>query len=127
MMAANPDFQSNSDALHDLARLAQSGDQEALSRLLRHPDIMRLILTMARHRVGTADADDVYQEVCLRIALKLHTWQETGKLTNWIRRMTVNCCYKILQQQTQEREKQQGWKTLVEVLQEDSPQMARIQ
>lgn len=118
---AHPDLRTEIDPLHELALLARSGDQEALEHLLTHPAIRRIILTIADQQVGLDEAEDIYQEVRLCISLKLHTWQATGTLTNWIGRITVHCCYDIQQRKKQEREIYQELRSIAKMRIEHKP------
>jgi RNA polymerase sigma-70 factor (ECF subfamily) len=50
-----------------------------------------LVRNVARHVLGNeADAEDVTQEVLLRILCKLDSFRGEARLTTWLRRVTVN-------------------------------------
>jgi RNA polymerase sigma-70 factor (ECF subfamily) len=78
--------------LHKLALQAQTGDKKALEELLVDHEVRDMIYKLANTRVGSANADDVYQEVRLQISQKIATWQETIKFSSWIGRITKNAC-----------------------------------
>lgn len=78
--------------LHKLALQAQTGDKKALEELLVDQEVRDVIYKLANQRVGSANVDDVYQEVRLQISQKVATWQETIKFTSWIGRITKNAC-----------------------------------
>lgn len=95
--------------LHELALQAKHGDNGALEALVIDPEVKDMIYGIANRMVGQTDAEDVYQEVCLRIAQKIHAWQELSKITTWIGRITSNCCIDMLYKTGQELKKQQQW------------------
>jgi len=84
------------DELHELAIRAKSGDASAMEQLLRHADIKNVIYHTANQKVGAANADDVYQQVCEIIWKKLDTWQEQSKISSWVKRVTFNACMDFL-------------------------------
>jgi RNA polymerase sigma factor (sigma-70 family) len=51
-----------------------------------------VIYTIANQEVGVQNADDVYQEVRLRIAQYISAWRGEGELLNWIKGITRNVC-----------------------------------
>ncbi len=78
--------------LYELAKKAKDGDSNALEQLLGHQELKLLIYKIANDKVGYDHADDVYQEVLLAIAQKLHSWREQADITTWVARITRNAC-----------------------------------
>lgn len=76
-------------AIADLVPRAQRGDAEARDELLRrcHPVIYRWALIQA----GTPDdADDVTQEVLIRLYTSLHRYEGRSRFTTWLYQVTRN-------------------------------------
>ncbi len=76
-------------AIADLVPRAQRGDAEARDELLRrcHPVIYRWALIQA----GTPDdADDVAQEVLIRLHTSLHRFEGRSRFTTWLYQVTRN-------------------------------------
>ena len=69
---------------------AQKGNQQAFEELVRLYD--RRILALAFQLVGnTEDAQDVYQDVFMRVYNKLHTFRFECDFFTWLYRIVVNC------------------------------------
>jgi RNA polymerase sigma-70 factor (ECF subfamily) len=50
------------------------------------------VYNLARRQLGNeADAEDVVQEVLLRVVRRLGTFRGESRLTTWLHRVTVNC------------------------------------
>ena len=64
-------------------------------------DVLGLCIRMLRHR---QDAEDVTQEVFLRIFKSLHRWDSTRPLKPWIMGITVNRCRTWLTQRARRPE-----------------------
>jgi RNA polymerase sigma-70 factor (ECF subfamily) len=87
MMALTVDEIEASDA--DLIGRARDGDSRAFGRLVeRHYDFV--------HRVAyrwcgrKADAEDVAQEVCVRLGSAIRTYRGAGAFTTWLYTLTLN-------------------------------------
>ncbi len=78
--------------VQQLALSAKYGDQQTLEQLLVYHEIRSVIYKIAANMVGAAEADDVYQDVCLKITQNIHTWQGTNKVTTWVGSITRNVC-----------------------------------
>lgn len=73
-----------------LARLRQ-GEERAFTRLV---DMYREPLYRLAYRmVGAIDAEDVVQEIFVKIFRGLPQFRETARLNTWIYRIAVNACY----------------------------------
>ena len=76
-------------AIADLVPRAQRGDAEARDELMRrcHPVVYRWALIQA----GTPDdADDVAQEVLIRLHTSLHRYEGRSRFTTWLYQVTRN-------------------------------------
>jgi RNA polymerase sigma-70 factor, ECF subfamily len=82
-----PTDDGNSDA--PLIRAAIKGDRQAFAALFdRHYDLIyRVALKYTRK---PADAEDIAQETCVKLARKLQTYRFESKFTTWLYRLTLN-------------------------------------
>lgn len=73
----------------ELAARAAAGDRDSFSRLVsRHYDfVFRVAYRLTGHR---ADAEDVAQEVCVRIGRAIGDYRGGGRFTTWLYAMTLN-------------------------------------
>lgn len=96
-----------------LVRRCLSGDAQAVAMLVQRfqGEVYGLCYRMLSHR---QDAEDVSQEVFLRIFRSLKGWDSTRALRPWIMGITVNRCRTWLSQRARRPE-------LVEFLQESVP------
>lgn len=70
---------------------AQKGDNVAFEQLVMRYD--RHVLNIAYgYRNNQDDADDIYQEVFLRVYKGLKNFQARSKFSTWLYRITVNVC-----------------------------------
>lgn len=70
---------------------AQNGDNVAFEQLVMRYD--RHVLNIAYgYRNDRDDADDIYQEVFLRVYKGLKNFQSRSKFSTWLYRITVNVC-----------------------------------
>ena len=88
----------NDCVMHDpdtllMAKLA-SGAEEAFEELFnRNASPM---YRMAAQFVGKQDAEDLVQEVFLRVFSVRYRWKPAAKFTTWLHKITVNLCLKHL-------------------------------
>lgn len=76
---------------NQLIIFAQKGDHAAFEKLVLKYD--RLVLNIAySYRNNKDDADDIYQEVFLRVHKGLKNFQSKSKFSTWLYRITVNVC-----------------------------------
>lgn len=76
-------------AVDELARLAARGDEAAFDALVRR--CYRRVYRWALVRVGEPDeAEDVTQEVLLRLYRHLPSWEGRGRFTTWLFGVTRN-------------------------------------
>lgn len=76
---------------------AQQGDADAFERLLRRYDdrIMGLIMGFVKNR---NDAQDVFQEVFLRVWTSLPRFRQESSFFTWVYRIAVNRCISLCEQ-----------------------------
>jgi RNA polymerase sigma factor (sigma-70 family) len=88
----------NGSTVDHLALAARAGDERALERLLEDGNVRHVIYAKIRARGLTdpADVDEVFQEVQLKIARHIHTWQATAKITTWISAIAIHACLDVL-------------------------------
>ena len=79
----------DSESLETIVARARAGSREAFDELIRHfeKNVMKTALYLTRN---LDDAQDVAQEVYIKIFRRLETYQENEKLDRWIYRITVN-------------------------------------
>jgi len=76
---------------NELILKAQNGDNVAFEQLVMKYD--RHVLNIAySYRNNRDDADDIYQEVFLRVHKGLKNFQARSKFSTWLYRITVNVC-----------------------------------
>jgi RNA polymerase sigma-70 factor (ECF subfamily) len=76
---------------NELILKAQNGDNVAFEQLVMKYD--RHVLNIAYgYRNNQDDADDIYQEVFLRVHKGLKNFQSRSKFSTWLYRITVNVC-----------------------------------
>lgn len=75
------------DGWSDLMRQARAGDGTAYERCLREiAHALRPLVRrgLARAGLGTADLEDVVQDILIAVHLKRHTWDETRPFAPWL-------------------------------------------
>lgn len=75
----------------ELVRLIRAGDERAFAELYGryHLGILRLAYAMT----GSPEAaEDVAQEVFLRVYEKLHRFHGHARFSTWLYRLAINCC-----------------------------------
>lgn len=79
------------DPDHDLIDRIANGDIHAYRVLVkRHLDFC---IRVSQRMVGNrADAEDIAQEVCLKIWKEAPRWQPKAKFTTWLYRVLINAC-----------------------------------
>jgi RNA polymerase sigma-70 factor (ECF subfamily) len=76
---------------NDLVIKAQKGDLKAFEQLVTNYD--RLVLNIAfAYTKNKYDADDIYQEVFIRVFRGLKNFQLRSQFTTWLYRIAVNVC-----------------------------------
>ena len=91
-----------------LAARAGSGDRPALQRLLeRHHDTaFRFSYRMLGSR---ADAQDVAQEVCIRLVERIASFRGDSRFSTWLYQLVLNACRDHRRRQGRAHEVQDGY------------------
>lgn len=91
-----------------LAHRAGAGDRPALQRLLeRHHDTaFRFSYRLLGSR---ADAQDVAQEVCVRLVERIASFRGDSRFSTWLYQLVLNACRDHMRRQGRLREMQQGF------------------
>jgi len=75
-----------------LAKAAAAGDRAAFATLLdRHYD--RLFAFAFRLTGARAEAEDLTQDICLALPVKLASYRGTARFTTWLYRVAVNAAH----------------------------------
>ena len=87
-----------------LIEAAQAGDRQAFARLLdgEYGRIFRIAMRWCGHR---ADAEDITQQACIKLARSLHQFRFEAAFQTWLYRLVINCARDW--QQSQARHQQQ--------------------
>lgn len=107
--------------LHELAVRAKSGEREALEALLVDQEIKKVVYTIANREVGVENADDVYQDVRLRISQYIAGWLAKGEILNWIKGITRNVCIDV------HRKSKTNWLIVTDTLPESGVEADQLQ
>lgn len=76
--------------------MIKTADKEKLDNI--YSSYSGLVYRLALLRCGSrADADDVFQEVFLRLVRKMPTFDNEEHVKAWLIRVTINCSHKLLQ------------------------------
>jgi RNA polymerase sigma-70 factor (ECF subfamily) len=80
-------------------------DEEAFNRIVnRYSDI---IMGFAMKLSGNShDAEEIKQDVFLILATKLHTFKGNSKFSTWLYKVTLNTCYKFLNESKKKTDKE---------------------
>ncbi|MFC5865349.1 RNA polymerase sigma factor [Acidicapsa dinghuensis] len=77
------------DITSHLLEKARSGDRSALGELIgqHHNQVQRMAYRILQN---AADAEDVTQEVSLKVLRKLHTFESQSAFSTWLTRIAIN-------------------------------------
>lgn len=91
-----------------LAQAAAAGDRAAFGLLLaRHYDrIFGLCFRLTGQR---AEAQDLAQDICAALPVKLSHWRGEARFTTWLYRVTVNAAHDQRRRQASRSRAAQGW------------------
>jgi len=91
-----------------LAVNARNGDKEALQRLLdrHHETAFRFSYRLLGSR---ADAQDVAQEICMRIVERIGSFQGKSRFSTWLYQLVLNACRDHKRRQRTVRSIQEGY------------------
>ena len=91
-----------------LALAAAGGDREAFAKVLElHYD--RLFAICFRMMGNAADAEDLLQDICLKLPTKLRGFRGEAKLTTWLYRVAVNAAHDRRRRQQSRGKANAGW------------------
>lgn len=91
-----------------LAQRAREGERAAFAMLVeRHYDfIHRVAWKWSRDR---ATAEDIAQNVCMRLGSAIRSWRGEGAFTTWLYRLTINAAHDHARAVARERRKAEAW------------------
>lgn len=91
-----------------LARAASAGDREAFSLLLsRHYDaVFRLGFRLTGSK---AEAEDLTQDICAALPVKLQSYKATARFSTWLYRVTVNAAHDRRRRMASHAKAADGW------------------
>lgn len=91
-----------------LARSAAAGDRDAFATLVaRHYD---RIFGLAWRLTGSrAEAEDLAQDICAALPVKLAGWRGEARFATWLYRITVNATHDLRRRQSARSRAAQGW------------------
>jgi RNA polymerase sigma-70 factor (ECF subfamily) len=86
----------------ELVLQAQKNDHLAFEKLMQQYD--HQVLSMAYQLTGnTFDAEDIYQEVMLRVYQKLDSFRFESRFSTWLYRIVVNCALNYRKQKSRHK------------------------
>lgn len=110
--------QSSDDVLIRL--FVNNNDEEAFNELVHRYSNMIIGFATKLCR-NSLDAEDVKQDVLLILATKLHTFKGNSKFSTWLYRVTLNTCYKYLNDSNKRTRKETEFDESILVLPPTSP------
>lgn len=91
-----------------LATAAAAGDRAAFGVLLeRHYD--RIFGLSFRLTGNRAEAEDLTQDICAALPVKLRGWRAEARFTTWLYRVTVNACHDQRRRAATRAKASNGW------------------
>lgn len=90
--------------LKELIRLSRDGDLQAMEILYEHFKASLFSLAL-RYTYNFAAAEDVIQDVFMKVFTNLHTLDEDKAFVGWLYRITVNTCLSYLRSHKKLRQK----------------------
>jgi RNA polymerase sigma-70 factor (ECF subfamily) len=91
-----------------LVAAAVCGDRASFSQLIgRHYD--RIFGLAFRLTGSRADAEDLAQDICAALPIKLHHWRAEARFTTWLYRVTVNAAHDLRRRQATRARASDGW------------------
>lgn len=102
-----------------LAQKASKGDKAAFQQLLeRHYDKMyRLAYRFTHHR---QDAEDIVQDICLKLAGKMQNFRGDSNFSTWLYRVILNACKDFCKSRVRARNLERTFEESQESAREDT-------
>ncbi|MNU31201.1 ECF RNA polymerase sigma factor SigW [compost metagenome] len=93
----------------ELIASAVEGNRESFARLieLQYDFILKAAWKWTRHQ---ADAEDVAQEVCIRLGRSISQFKGQGRFTTWLYALVLNVVRDLARKGRRERDKGLAWK-----------------
>ena len=93
---------------HDLVARARSGNRSAFATLIdRHYGFVFAVAY--RWCANRADAEDIAQEVCIKLARALKGFRGEGKFTTWLYRLTLSATHDLARKRARETRKAEAY------------------
>ncbi len=104
----------------ELIGLARDGDRTAFAALVeRHYDfVFRVAFRLSGNR---ADAEDVAQEVCVRLGRAIRSYRGDGAITTWLYTLVLNAVRDMGRKTSREKAKTQAWAAEATIGDDDPP------
>ena len=101
----------------ELAKLASAGDRDAFAQLLdRHYDLIyRTAFKWCGHQ---SDAEDVAQDVCVKLARVLESFDGRSAFSSWLYRITLNMVHDMQRARSRQHKRQADF---LDVAESDAP------
>ncbi len=107
-----------------LARAAGGGDRAAFARLVeRHYGV--ILRLAARHAQDPADAEDLAQDICVKLARKIALFDGRARFSTWLYALALNACRDHLRALGRERRKRAEYGDFARLALEDSAEATR--
>lgn len=92
----------------DLVRAAAGGDREAFAALLdlHYDRIFRLCFRLTGRR---EEAEDLTQDICLALPVKLKSFRGQARVTTWLYRIVVNAAHDRRRRDSSRTKAAEGW------------------
>ncbi|WP_425074306.1 RNA polymerase sigma factor [Sagittula sp. S175] len=94
--------------LDPLARAAADGDREAFGLLVERV-YDRVFAYAVRVTGSCVEAEDLAQDICAALPVKLRGWRGEGALTTWLYRIVVNAARDRFRRQAVRTKAAEGW------------------
>lgn len=94
--------------LDTLARAAADGDRDAFGLLVERV-YDRVYAYAIRVTGNRAEAEDLAQDICAALPVKLQGWRGESALTTWLYRIVVNAARDRFRRQATQAKAAQGW------------------
>ncbi|MCZ7861187.1 RNA polymerase sigma factor [Agrobacterium salinitolerans] len=102
----------------DLIEKAASGDRDAFSRLVEseYDFVFKIAWKWTRNRT---DAEDIAQEVCLRLAQSISKFKGYGRFRTWLYSLVLNVVRDAVRKSSRNRQREEAWSREVVVAEPD--------